>query len=77
MPFIFTHIGISCLTAMDIISMFFSYFPLFSEAESSQGAPQECAYRFIGPIFIISTLPNALTRSRGEYCRVVGINIEG
>ena len=38
---------------------------------------QTCAYGFIGPIFIISTLPNALTRSRGEYCRVVGINIEG
>ena len=40
MPFIFTHIGISCLTVMDIISMFFSYFPLFSEAESLQGGPQ-------------------------------------
>ena len=37
---------------------------------------QSCAYGFIGPIFIISTLPNALTRSRGEYCRVVGIHIE-
>ena len=42
MPFIFTHIGISCLTVMDIISMFFSYFPLFSEADSSQGGPQDC-----------------------------------
>ena len=41
MPFIFTHIGISCLTVMDIISMFFSYFPLFSEADSSQGGPQD------------------------------------
>ena len=27
---------------------------------------QRCAYRLIGQIFIISTLPNALTRSRGE-----------
>ena len=26
---------------MDIISMFFSYFPLFSEADSSQGGPQD------------------------------------
>ena len=41
MPFIFTHIGISCLIVMDIISMFFSYFPLFSEADSSQGGPQD------------------------------------
>ena len=41
MPFIFTHIGISCLTVMDIISKFFSYFPLFSEADSSQGGPQD------------------------------------
>ena len=40
-PFIFTHIGISCLIVMDIISMFFSYFPLFSEADSSQGGPQD------------------------------------
>ena len=39
MPFIFTHIGISCLIVMDIISMFFSYFPLFSEADLSQGGP--------------------------------------
>ena len=31
MPFIFTHIGISCLIVMDIISMFFSYFPLFQK----------------------------------------------
>ena len=44
MPFIFTHIGISCLIVMDIISMFFSYFPLFSEADSSQGGPQDVTW---------------------------------
>ena len=28
-------------------------------------------------IVIISTLPNALTRGRGEYFRVVGIHSDG
>ena len=28
-------------------------------------------------IVIISTLPNSLTRSRGEYLRVVGIHSDG
>ena len=28
-------------------------------------------------IVIISTLPNSLTRSRGEYFRIVGIHSDG
>ena len=40
-------------------------------------AGQNVRVPFHWSIFIISTLPNALTRSRGEYCRVVGIHIDG
>ena len=40
-PLYFTHIGISCLIVMDIISMFFFLFSFVSEADSSQGGPQD------------------------------------
>ena len=38
MPLVFTRLGISCLTIIDMIPMLF---PLFSEAESSHGGPPD------------------------------------